>query len=115
MQLVKINKVEGLSLKNPENKFGQQPVEIRHLDMCRLGIPVICCGSDQLIFFMKNNKSGFATHHPSNIKSEQLSDLIANYSFYSLNARKVFIDNYDLNRHMTTALYPVLDSNLNQV
>ncbi len=79
----------------------------------RLGMPVLCCGSDQLNAYVNDNKIGFATSHPLNIHSEHITELVKNYSIYSRNARKLFEEKYDLNRHMTSALYPELDSMLN--
>lgn len=81
----------------------------------RLGMPVLCCGSEQLISYVNDNKIGFATHHPLDIHPEQITDLVENYSIYSQNARKLFEEKYDLNRHMTTALYPELDCIFNIV
>lgn len=76
----------------------------------RLGIPVICCGSEQLLAFVEKHRIGIAAATPGAITLSQLDFLLDNYEELSANARMVFEHYYDLEQIMEQKVLPQLET-----
>lgn len=75
----------------------------------RMGMPVICCGSESLVAFVRDHGIGCAACHPVDLSAKCVAELAENYAWYSANARALFESRYDLQRYMADQLYPELD------
>jgi hypothetical protein len=75
----------------------------------RLGMPVICCGSEQLLTFVSDHGIGISAKRPEDISLMQIQFLLDNYKELSRNARFVFEKYFNLGNIMELNVFPELE------
>jgi glycosyltransferase involved in cell wall biosynthesis len=90
-----------------ENHLRLENASLQLVLFLRLGIPVICCATESVCNFVEEHGVGVAVSHPDEI-SQALETITVDYAVYSRNARALFEERFDLERHTGAALLPVL-------